>query len=183
MFYFDIYTWNREYYIAQRDYKLVDTIGEIDRCQVSTFLQSKLSIYTRVEHVRGHMVWIVHNTIPIVIKMFLDRETFENTVKMQLLLENHDLGCKLLDTWINEAEYFTISVYGGPDLKSKWNSDYLEKVTEIKRQLANLGLRMKDDHLGNFVIDATEKVRVIDYESILPILMISMGTHEDSEEA
>lgn len=138
----ELYKYCKAYYVEiERDWQHFDA----NRFLVSNFLKSKLEGYSRVQYIQG-LVWKADNNV---IKMYWDRSEFEHAVKMQHLVvscgmgsgKNQDcltqrLGCKLLDTWINEknGEYFTVSEYGGKPLNELYEEDYamdlLDKIGE-----------------------------------------------------
>lgn len=165
------------YYFGSEDEKLYEHLKanyvEIERDQrqsdanrflVSEFLKSKLEGYLRVEYIQG-LVWKADNNV---IKMYWDKHEFEHAVKMQDLVVSCGMGCKLLDTWINEknGEYFTISEYGGKPLGELYKEEYaIDLSDKIGEQLESFGLIHNDLHIENCV-EKDGVIRIIDYESI-----------------
>jgi hypothetical protein len=140
---------------------------------VSEFLQNKLNKYMNVCDIYYYPVWIIDNKL--VIKLYFDPQLFEKALYHQQLLSKEGIGCKIIETWINNDERFIISEYGGRDL-SYYTDDIVEftgipsnlikQIDSIVEKLQIMGLKISDYHAGNFVEDDQGKIRLIDYESI-----------------
>jgi hypothetical protein len=159
-------------------YKKISGNPNYDLCyQVSEFLQKKLELYEYVKNYDFHSVWSVKTVTDDkekIIKRFWGETKYNHNINIQTILQKYNIGCKLLDNFYNDIEYYTVSEYGGENLAEKFPDDsYDELPDNIKSQIDNidnilneLNLEQCDDNFYNYVVDSSNKVRIIDYDDI-----------------
>ena len=162
----------------------IKLIKDWERFAISDFLQFKLSQFKDIKKRKFNPVWISDN---IVIKLYYFKDKFNNAIKMQNLLYENNLGCKLIETWTNPnfPEFFTISEFGGIDIMTKYKTGVNSKgrnwknpnipenihdqIMSLLKKLKELGYQHNDANDCNFVEDENGIVKIIDYESIAPL--------------
>lgn len=145
------------------------TITISDDKYASPFLREKLSAFKVIQKSPNYLgVWFADE---VVIKRYGNEARFNRAVLMQkrLFAMNPLITCELLDTWVNDNEWFTVSKNGGlsgEEISYKLADEIKRKIAATRIELWNIGLILSDDHWGNYVIDSNGICRVIDYESI-----------------
>lgn len=157
--------------LSEDEYEGRITIILTDDQYASPFLREKLSAFKVIQKLTCYCgVWFADE---IVVKRYTDKSRFDRAVLMQKRLFAADplIACELLDTWVNDDEWFTVSKNGGlsgdeiPYTQAA-NVENESKIAATRIKLWNMGLILFDDHWGNYVIDSDGICRVIDYESI-----------------
>lgn len=167
--------YGKHYKLVAEDVYAPDSDMNVILYKISDFLKNKLKQYKRVRKYGFHNVWRADNHI---IKMYNNKRIFTEMVDIQNEIYSKDPSVILpvLETWSpkGEVEWFVVMPYGGKNVSEFYGEldipcDIVRKMKSKKNKLYKLGYVHVDLHAQKFVINKKGKVRIIDYDSLVPV--------------
>jgi hypothetical protein len=171
-------------YLEWFPYKEIKNDSTYTEFKVSDFLNNKLKKF-RYRYIQ-HLTWknIDDNYY---IKMYWNKDIYNNAIKFQKILYENDLGSAIIDTFENIVnddfiEYYIISQDIGQNLKTVYNIETFIKnktynydnypleikkqIKKINKKLLELDIEWGDNNPTNYVIDKNGKIRIVDYDDL-----------------